>query len=291
MPLDAINFPSPLQKITFDNRTFYIKRDDLLHPYFSGNKARKLFFYLEHFDPTITEIISYGSVQSNAMLSISYLAKLKHIQFTYIVDHLPPTLQKDPVGNFQKALEFGMQLIVNSSTYHKAKKRELPEKSTQLFIPEGVAIPQASYGMNILANELKKDLKYLNNPLLFLPSGTGTTALFLQNYLPYEVYTTAVVGNEHYLKEQWDILDIDAKQPTILMTQKHHKFGKCYPEFFSLFQQLYQETAIEFDLLYDPKGWSTLLEHRDQFGNRDIVYLHQGGLIGNISMRERYKRL
>ncbi len=33
---------SPITEHRFAGQTFYLKRDDKLHPHFSGNKARKL---------------------------------------------------------------------------------------------------------------------------------------------------------------------------------------------------------------------------------------------------------
>jgi 1-aminocyclopropane-1-carboxylate deaminase len=47
--------------------------------------------------------------------------------------------------------------------------------------------------------------------------------------------------------------------------------------------------GVEFDLLYDPHGWLTLLENPEIF-KMPILYIHQGGLIGNESMLARYIR-
>ena len=47
-----------------------------------------------------------------------------------------------------------------------------------------------------------------------------------------------------------------------------------------------EQTNIEFDLLYDPIGWNTLLDNIDD--NYTYLYIHQGGLIGNESMLQRY---
>ena len=47
--------------------------------------------------------------------------------------------------------------------------------------------------------------------------------------------------------------------------------------------------GVEFDLLYDPIGWKSLLEHEEKLDGTPI-YIHQGGLLGNVSMEERYKR-
>ena len=70
---------SPVEQITFKNHNFYIKRDDLLHTDFSGNKARKFYYFFENNFPNITKVISHGSNQSNAMYSLSVLCKLKKL--------------------------------------------------------------------------------------------------------------------------------------------------------------------------------------------------------------------
>ncbi len=38
---------SPTHKVTFRQQNIYIKRDDLLHSDFSGNKARKFYYFLK----------------------------------------------------------------------------------------------------------------------------------------------------------------------------------------------------------------------------------------------------
>jgi len=52
--------PSPIDSITFEGHSFYLKRDDLLHPDFSGNKARKFHYFLENDFPNIKKIMLYN---------------------------------------------------------------------------------------------------------------------------------------------------------------------------------------------------------------------------------------
>ncbi len=66
---------SPIEEKVFRGQKIYIKRDDLLNPNFSGNKARKFYYYLLKDFPNIKKVVSYGSNQSNAMYSLSVLAK------------------------------------------------------------------------------------------------------------------------------------------------------------------------------------------------------------------------
>ena len=288
---------SPIESIVFDNQQFYIKRDDLLHPDFSGNKARKLYYFLQNDFPNIKKIVSYGSAQSNAMYSLSVLAKMKGWEFEYFVDHIADYLKEHPHGNYKGALENGMRLREAQPPFP-----ELVEgKNDILLIEEGGRQKEAEYGIKLLAEEIiqwqkEQGIKELN---IFLPSGTGTTALFLQKSFillaeqsrsQIQLFTTPCVGDDSYLKKQFSELETEVKyHPTILTLEKKHHFGKLYKENYKVWLKLQQQTGVEFDLLYDPLGWRVLLAHPEVF-SKPILYIHQGGVLGNESMLPRYER-
>lgn len=273
------------QQISFNNQKYFVKRDDLLHKDFSGNKARKFYYFLKNDFAKIKKVISFGSAQSNAMYSLSVLCKTKGWEFDYYVDHIASFLKENPVGNYKFAKEFGMNII----------EGEVPKsfKEDELFISEGGAIFEASFGIEILANEIKEwaEKNQIKNLKVFLPSGTGTTALYLQKFLPFEVITCACVGDEEYLKKQFLALEKN-NFPTILKKEKKYHFGKLYKEFYEIHNELIKQTNIEFDLLYDSLGWLCFEKYVENFDKKDeyeFLYIHQGGLLGNISMKERYK--
>jgi len=281
---------SPIESLTFSNQQFYLKRDDLLHADFSGNKARKFYYFLHNDFPDIQKIISYGSAQSNAMYSLSVLAKMKGWEFEYYVEHIADYLKENPHGNYKGALDNGMQLTVG---------RGAPTPTNNvLLIEEGGRQKEAAYGIRILAQEIiewqqENNIQELN---VFLPSGTGTTALFLQKAFVGvgaprpTVYTTPCVGDEHYLKKQFLMLEKDENHhPAILNLEKKHHFGKLYKENYKIWLKLHQETGVEFDLLYDPLGWHVLFAHPEVF-SKPTLYIHQGGVLGNESMLPRYER-
>ena len=275
---------SPIEKINFNNQEYFVKRDDLLNPNFSGNKARKFYYYLINDFPNIKKVISHGSSQSNAMYSLSVLCKLKNWHFDYYVDHTASFLKENPIGNYKYALENGMNIIEGI----------LPDSFDEetLFISEGGAVREASLGIEILAKEIKKwaEENNIKNLKIFLPSGTGTTALYLQKYLPFEVLTCACVGNDEYLKKQFEELEKN-NHPTIVKMEKKYHFGKLYKEFYEIHNQLLKQTNIEFDLLYDSLGWICFENYVKQLkeANTNFLYIHQGGIIGNESMYDRYK--
>ena len=278
---------SPIHNISFNGFNFLIKRDDLLHPNFSGNKARKFYYFFKNYFTNINTIVSHGSNQSNAMYSLSSLAKLKGWNYIYYTSHIPSFLEENPQGNYKYALENGMELRVGEYNFTTIK-----DKNPQyLYIDEGGAIDEARYGLEILANEIQEyaSINGIHNLKIFLPSGTGTTALFLQIFLKdIEVLTCPCVGDSEYLTKQFLELEQDTTlHPSIIKTKKKYHFGKLYKENYEVYKQLLDDTKIEFDLLYDPIGISTLMNNYPK--NSTILYIHQGGIIGNETMLQRYK--
>jgi len=281
---------TPIEQITFQNITFLIKRDDLLHPDFTGNKARKFYYFFKNDFPNITTIISHGSNQSNAMYSLSVLAKLKDWKYIYYTNHLPSYIKDNPQGNYKYALENGMKMVLDDD--FDSSKLEID--NSILFISEGGAIQEASFGLEILSNEIR-DYAYENNIKnlkVFLPSGTGATALFVQkhlvNHCDIEVLTCPCVGDSTYLKKQFLELEADEKyHPTIIETRKKYHFGKLYKDNYILWKELKKQTNIEFDLLYDPIGMETFLNLKKD-SNFTYLYIHQGGIKGNETMIPRY---
>lgn len=289
---------SPVQPLHFNGHELLIKRDDLLNQHFSGNKARKFAYFLDNQFTAINKIVGYGSVQANSMYSLAALANIKGWQLDFYVHRLPSWIKATPMGNYAGALKLGANIIevptltTNLDDYMFQKSQIL--NSDTLFIPEGGRCQLAKHGIKKLADELLEYIttERLANPVIMLPSGTGTTALFLQSYLPCKVMTCACVGDVSYLETQFYELNSDKSLwPTILVTEKKYHFGKLYPEFYQIWQQLLIQTQVEFDLLYDPLGWISLLRYLDSSTQQqDVIYIHQGGLLGNESMLPRYQR-
>ncbi len=297
---------SPVELIKFLGFEILLKRDDLLHPDFSGNKARKFLYFLEKNLSKINKIVSFGSNQSNAMYSLSVLSKDKNIEFEYYTNHISNFLKLNPVGNYKHALENGMKiklfdkckydfLLNNRNLFSQTKII----KNT-LFIPEGGRCNTSKYGINKLANEIisYKNLKNIKNLKIFLPSGTGTTALFLQQSLikakdKSKVLTVACVGGNRYLKKQFFSLEANEKNHPNILGNKKHFFGKINCELYKFWIKLEKSTNVEFDLLYDPIGFKSMIEYIENHitkNDEKIMYIHQGGIKGNESMKQRYER-
>ncbi|UAB69234.1 1-aminocyclopropane-1-carboxylate deaminase/D-cysteine desulfhydrase [Vibrio sp. SCSIO 43132] len=292
---------SPVTYHQFEHIPFYLKRDELLHPQFSGNKARKFMKLLEEEQQGISTLIGYGSVQANSLYSLAALANLKGWKLEYYVDHIPSYVAENPKGNYRAALELGASIIdlskqpnpngLNCESYiHEIRK---PDEKC-LFIPEGGRCELAEYGVKKLAEEIVtwKQEQNIKKLTVALPSGTGTTSLYLQKHLkPHDiqVLTCACVGGNDYLKQQWQSLQ-EPSLPAILDPGKKHHFGKLYQTDFEIWKKLKTQTDVEFDLLYDPLMWRCLMQEYTQEKHGTLLYIHQGGLLGNETMLPRYLR-
>ena len=126
---------SPINQFNYQQRTFYVKRDDLLDPQFSGNKARKLAYYLENPLPHI------DTWQWN---------------FIYYIKILSTQARNETSGNLAQSLQNGMQLIELKNDYNSfCTNIANTKEKNQLLIQQGGAQIEAEYGMQQLADEIR----------------------------------------------------------------------------------------------------------------------------------------
>ncbi|MCE0492760.1 1-aminocyclopropane-1-carboxylate deaminase/D-cysteine desulfhydrase [Vibrio salinus] len=291
---------SPVTKHTYQDYEFYLKRDDQLHPQFSGNKARKLKSLVSSPPAGIRTLISYGSPQANSLYSFSALAHLHNWEFEFYVDHIPDTLVHSPIGNYKGALGLGANIIpVSETAKFPIHPRDYIHQVRQpdercLVVPEGGRCHLAKEGVYSLADELLTyiELNQLHNVVVALPSGTGTTAVYLNHALSkknIKVITCACVGGNDYLTKQFSELLPDSHHPEILSLCRKMHFGKLYDEYFQIWNELFNQTGVEFDLLYDPLMWRCLQQWLPKNKDKTLIYIHQGGILGNESMKARYR--
>jgi 1-aminocyclopropane-1-carboxylate deaminase len=277
---------SNVDEIIFRRHRFFVKRDDKINHYLSGNKYRKLQKLVETPTNKFKNIISYGGLQSNAMLSIAYMCYSKGWHFTYYVKRTPKHIITHPNANYKLALELNTNFVFLDEKEYENIINSLHVSDDTFVIKQGGAQEEALYGVEKLASEIKEHFKDKDINII-TPSGTGTTAYFLAKSLHVEVFTTACVGNTHYLKEQISKLGEIPKNLHILETEKKYHFAKPYREFYQIYKELLDTTSIEFDLIYAPKTWLAIFENIDKFDS-NILYIHSGGVIGNESMLQRY---
>ncbi|MGB1310984.1 MAG: 1-aminocyclopropane-1-carboxylate deaminase [Leucothrix sp.] len=277
---------SIFESIYFAGRQYIIKRDDLLLP-IGGNKARKLHHLSQQDLSNIKGIVSYGGAQSNAMLALAQFCHLKSLTFDYYTRPVPKWLAQKPNGNLAASLSYSMR-------WHVVESGLPPNGCPQdhLLIPQGISMPEAELGIKKLASEITHycNIHAMPDAVVVLPSGTGATALYLQQHLTQVVYTVPCIGNAAVLMQFFKQQLPDTKRyPTILATHaKKFRFGEPQPALLAIYLDLLKSTGIEFELLYDAETWLHLI---DWPCDKPIIYIHNGGVSGNASMLARYRRL
>ncbi|WP_297940882.1 1-aminocyclopropane-1-carboxylate deaminase [uncultured Campylobacter sp.] len=158
-----------------------------------------------------------------------------------------------------------------------------------LFINEGVWQPQAEAGFISQARQIERWADAEGKTVdIFLPSGTGTSAAFLAKHVKFDVFTCPCVGDADYLKSEIEALTPNSKVRILPPPKKYH-FGDLKLELYQIWREVCEQTGIEFELIYDPVGFLTMTSNLGAFKN-EILYIHQGGALGNISQKLRYER-
>jgi len=283
--------PSRVDTIAVRGRRYFVKRDDLIDPLFSGNKFRKLQALLDTPVGVYQRVVSWGGNQSNAMLSIAALCARKGWRFDYITKTVPARIREQPSGNLKAALSLGMVMQeVPPAAYDDAIAgiRESVATDT-LVLAQGGADPLARAGISELAREIGQWQAESGSRQLSVvtPSGTGTTAALLAEALPDVcVVTTPAIGSVDYLSEQIELLLPLPANLSMLAQDGRFRFATPAPELLSVYRELC-EASVEFDLIYGALMWHTLLQHADSIDG-DILYVHSGGIAGNETMLNRY---
>ena len=218
---------------------------------------------------------------------------------------IAPNLQnqdRENLSKFDKSAKFaginsGEFVSYKNSKFEKTTDQTSPNLPAaqdcfigdSLFINEGVWQPQAEAGFISQARQIERWADAEGKTVdIFLPSGTGTSAAFLAKHVKFDVFTCPCVGDADYLKSEIEALTPNSKAHILQPPKKYH-FGDLKPELYQIWREVCEQTGIEFELIYDPVGFLTMTSNLGAFKN-EILYIHQGGALGNISQKLRYER-
>ena len=276
-------------------KKFFVVKDDTTEFLLDGNKGYKVRYLLNDFNlkkalssvsKNNNTIVSFGSNQSNAMASLSRFCYIKGIDFIYITDHSPKNITKD--SNLDLAIKYGANIIHSSPQDYSTLAKEIADKNGYLLINEGVCEEFAQYGFKDLATKITNHFKSSDEFDVFLPSGTGTSAIYLQKYLKtMQVFTTPCFKDEDFLKDMIKTLDPSSKL-LILNPPKKYVFGKLYKELYDIIMFINKVSLMDFELIYDSVGFMAILNNLNLL-KENIIYIHQGGKVGHKSQLLRYE--
>lgn len=283
-----LSFEPPVERIklpafTQNGVEVFMKRDDMIHPFISGNKWRKLNFVLEDARKlNKTHLVSFGGAYSNHLVALACAGAMYAFKTTAFI-------RGEEVNNPMLALcrLYGMTLIFVSREAYRNKQDIYAEFATSnphtYFIDEG--------GKGELAAKGCEDILKLVDTGTFshvvCAVGTGTTLAGLaraankKNMIPEGI--CVLKGAEEMDKEIAVLSGFDIKV--------HHQFhrggyAKTDAELLNFIKHFAQHTGILLDQVYTAKmmmAIEQLSEEKYYPAGSRILAIHTGGLLGMLS--------
>ena len=268
----------------------FVKRDDMIHPFISGNKWRKLkYSLLEAEKQNKKHLVTFGGAYSNHLLATACTGAKFGFKTTGFV-------RGEVVRNETLTLcqLFGMHLVFTDRESYKDKKslfnRHFQSDKMAYFIDEGGASSQAIKGCAELLNELKVVYDHL-----FCAAGTGTTASGIikgikEKSLHTKAHVIPVLKGADYLKTE---IETNAGCDFFEFHQNYHfgGYAKTDERLVSFIKDFSKETGILIEPVYTGKMFFSLYDliAKDHFepGSK-ILAIHTGGLLGILGMQDRF---
>lgn len=249
---------TPLQKIEVPfSIHLYVKRDDLIHPFVTGNKWRKLKYNLQ----TIIEngkkgIITFGGAFSNHIYATAAAASENNIGSAAIIrgerDELNPTIQ------YAEAQGMEMHFVSRRSYREKEQNAEIlniiRQYPTYQLVPEGGANTLAIKGVADIQLELNEQLK--TSYTIVTAVGTGATLVGLSRDKSAKVIGIPVLKSDRILEDLETNLGIPIEDSNIQLIHDFHRGGYARHDdiLIKFINDFYNTHAIPLDPIYTGKA-------------------------------------
>jgi 1-aminocyclopropane-1-carboxylate deaminase len=290
--LESIN-----QKISIENTnvSLYIKREDLLHPYVSGNKFRKLKYNLVQAKRENKQtLLTFGGAFSNHILAVAAAGKVQGYKTIGIIrgEELKYKIAENPT--LKKAQDLGMVFDFVGREIFREKSspkfiHQLEEKFEDFYlIPEGGTNDLAVKGCEEILTVTDEKFDYICCAV-----GTGGTISGLINCSKSSQQVMgfpALKGD--FLRE--DICKFVSKSNWDLITSYHFGgYAKVSEELILFINEFYQKHKVPLDPIYTGKmlfGVMDLINKNYFPENSKILVIHTGGLQGITGMNNLLKQ-
>lgn len=285
------------QKISLENTnvSLYIKREDLLHPYVSGNKFRKLKYNLTQAKSENKKtLLTFGGAFSNHILAVAAAGKEHGFKTIGIIrgEELKDKIAENPT--LKKAQDLGMVFeFVDREIFREKSSpkfiQQLVEKFEDFYlIPEGGTNELAVKGCEEILTVTDEKFDYICCAI-----GTGGTISGLINCSKNSQQVLgfpALKGD--FLRE--DICKFVSKSNWDLITDYHFGgYAKVSEELILFINDFYQKYKVPLDPIYTGKmlfGVMDLINKNYFPENSKILVIHTGGLQGITGMNNLLKQ-
>ena len=265
----------------------FIKRDDLIHPFVSGNKWRKLKYNMEVIQlHNCDGCLTFGGAYSNHLLAVASAAqqfKIKSIAYVR-----GDELNENSNLLLRKCSELGMEMrFISRSSYQEKKLSSdfiFENNSKYLVIPEGGANENGIKGCEEILQETTNDFD-----VICLSQGTCTTSLGILFSSPFtsEIWVFPALKGFDSISEMKSLAercgrseDFQLHQHRIRIFDQFHFGGYAQKddELVNFISDFQYQTKIKLDPIYTGKAMYGLLHKIKELKNKRILFIHTGGV-------------
>ncbi|MEH3114718.1 1-aminocyclopropane-1-carboxylate deaminase/D-cysteine desulfhydrase [Pedobacter terrae] len=283
---------SPVQQIAFAPlNNLFVKRDDLIDPYISGNKWRKLKYILvKAKKENKTHLVTFGGAYSNHLVATAAAASRSGLKSTAFV-------RGEEVKNEMLLLcrLFGMKLIFTDRESYRDKYQlfdsNFASDNHAYFVNEGGASIEATIGCAEIINELTTSYDHI-----FCAAGTGTTAAGLllgiqQHRLDTRLHIIPVLKGASFIQEEIAQYTTVTKHLELHLDYHFGGYAKTTPELINFIKTFTSKTGLLLDPVYTSKMFYAIQDLAKQgiIGKDEkVLAIHTGGLTGLFGMKDKF---
>lgn len=283
-------FNSPIQTIDHpvlseQEIALWVKRDDLIHPFVSGNKGRKLKYLLaDAIQQQKTTLVTFGGAYSNHLLATAFAAKEHGLQAIGYVRG--EEIQASSNAVLKHCLDLGMEIRpIDRNSYRNKQsifEENFRDDARAYFIDEGGCSELAAKGVSELIGELPEVYSHV-----CCACGTGTTlagiAMGLQKAkLPTQALGIAVLKGADFLRD-----DIRKLAPNCsnwqLFTEYHcGGYAQSNTDLLAWMKDFSRYSDLPLEPVYTGKAFYALfqlIKNGSFLKNSRILMIHTGGII------------
>lgn len=280
----------------------FVKRDDLIDDFVSGNKWRKLKYNVAYAKQIKKEgVLTFGGAFSNHLVATAAACHKVGIRAIGIVRGEELNEMSNEI--LEKCIHFGMELkFISREEYHLRNDRIYHEELTIDFpnfhiVPEGGSNYYGMIGCQEILQETPNDFDHI-----FVAQGTTTTSAGIALGLTEnsKLHVVPVLKGFDSLGEMRNLYlksGIEQKMveeillhTDVLCDYHFGGYGKYTSELLVFMENIFQETGIPLDPVYTGKTFFALIDWVEKMNiyNSKILFIHTGGIQGgkNIAKKE-----
>ena len=286
------------QKITYElpkGITLEIKREDLLHPFVSGNKFRKLKYnVLQAKAENQSVLLTFGGAFSNHIAAVAYAGKEQGFETIGVIrgDELRDKISENPTLSFAQECGMRFEFVTREAYRHKTETAFIEQLQVKFgsfyLVPEGGTNDLAVKGCEEILTEFDAHFDFVCSAV-----GTGGTISGLINSaLPHQKVLGFPALKGDFLQNEIHKF-VNNKNWELITDYHFGGYGKVTTEFIEWMNWFYAQTGIPLDPIYTGKmvfGVMDLIQRNYFSPKSKILMIHTGGLQGIAGMNAKLEK-